>query len=1833
MASSQPTMPGPSSVLSLLTTDVLPEGSSSSSSSSSLPPDGIPLPPTPQLLQPSLPAYLDTINEEESDDLRSVSSTSFTSPRTVIDTTLSSNEHIDKQSTYSVFSDSDYRSPEARSPQQIDRAVGSESPSELDYSSDSQQEITVIEVAQADQTVQPTQASSSSVEAEAVDDLPSSSNSTNLEFSHHLLQELTKLGKEQQLRSLIEDSSISSSSSSSERSIISQVAKEMAAEQSRLLAGNLNMDADRDQDEEIVYNEERRKTVTMDDDISLNSVSINLDATKDSILNQSITSNPMDETSIVMESTARSERPSERPPSPPYDLPPPPVDLKSSRKEYSLPPLPLPPPPPPPPSLPLKDLRSPIRPAPPPPSILHPTPLIAKAKELQQLPFTIPTGPPPPPPPPPPASYSDSYKSDRSRISSVYDRSASYPLTMTVSHPMVINDSRADQGMSSPPNEPPPPPPQPLNTTTKSGFSSREDLLSENAAPSRSTIREIPVQRAPSAVPSQSTVLDYRMPSSYAPPANNDGDEYYRREVISRTIITRSTEALSQPPLGRSSPIERYITYPDPMTREERTVDYKVTYHRDIEEEERRLREEQEKRRVDEHERRRREEETRRQWELKEQELLDRLRRDREHKEREFERNITERERAEKDRIEKDRLERERLEMLRRADWERMENERRGIEESELARKRAIEKERLERERLEEERRERERLERERERLERERLEAERREAERQEKIRIERERIERERIEIERIEKIKRERIERERREKEKQREEEDRLRREREELERIERERRQLEIEERELVEKARREAEDRERERLEDEAREARRREEERREAELLADIQRQAEERERLRRHQEREEQERLDRIRREQQRIEQERADADRRERERLEEERREKELLEAQKRARDQREQERLDDIERERARQEEERKERERREAERRAAIERERKRRQDEEDERLRVVELQRLAAARDAQRRADIDRDREREELDREARKVSEMERLEKERRDRERAEEERSLADLRDKERRNQEIRDRERLEAAEREAARRLDDRRSRDKLDHLVRERTEKERFEIEKRRLLSEKEAMNKKRYDLTSPETLAKLTRPPYFSRDNLNTEVTTKVERQVIERVDRNVWVDDYRYPASHNAIQYSLDSTNEDNARDRLYNPNDLGRNGSTRTSRYRDRARMEKARRDFITGAPDSTDLNDRFLRRSTDDLSVRSRPEYRGPLLQKFHDSEFKSKNDVDNLPYSRVGPSEYGKEFERLLEETERKYAAYRMRMSQPNLYSRSRQYSQNYVETDVDTGRPDLASTTREVEETNLDEIHRRSGSVVDYNRMSRRDASDHATGPSDAHIRSRSADYLMDRRLREETEPPENQLQKAMEASPRSRNVSEHELRFRKSTEKLTVPDWYRENRPTGRPTDVDLTLPRRPYVDNYSQQYSQGFNYTNGGYSQAPVQTPSGHQNLDMPRGMFDRYKDEIEDMRRSRSSLHHLAQDQINRQEPLRPSPKPRRSLSQEVITSVHFHDSALPPKTLPGYTVSEIPGTWNIERTRSSRVIEVADTFVGPKYPEQHGAYTTRYGGRVTIEEVLDSIFQSTRPTRLSEANAMDNVYQGNNDGPGIYTNNYSLMNKVMKQPEIAENLLKSEALFVRCSFCHRSRELSQAKLQFVSCKHCYTYYCSRDCRANDWPQHNNRCSFARINTLCKDVIMKVREDPQAQACMSRIARDGFATSGRGSVNIRLASPLVAQAYVQNGWSALQDVPPQQLLYFYTISALTQEKKEPSLIALCERYDPSVKFILSVSIIADIENCPQTPPPEGIDWPRILDYNQHVQYNPYSPITLVPTDV
>jgi hypothetical protein len=331
-----------------------------------------------------------------------------------------------------------------------------------------------------------------------------------------------------------------------------------------------------------------------------------------------------------------------------------------------------------------------------------------------------------------------------------------------------------------------------------------------------------------------------------------------------------------------------------------------------------------------------------------------------------------------------------------------------------------------------------------------------------------------------------------------------------------------------------------------------------------------------------------------------------------------------------------------------------------------------------------------------------------------------------------------------------------------------------------------------------------------------------------------------------------VDRTLWTSDGYVPSQYHyssgitggsGLPPPLDTSPTDDyglngySRERMYNPrkpddDDFFRGSSKRTSRYK--AKMEKARKEFLHSDQPPTDpLSDRF-RKSTEDLGSR-RPEYRGPLLQKFHSGEFSSRPELDGYGYPRMGPSPYEK------------------------------------------------------ATETNLDDVHR-SKSVLDYNniRHSRKDLVENSDGDQQ-HTRSKSADYLMDRKTREETAPPENELRKTAEITEQ---LSEHELRFRKSVEKLSVPDWCRDyssrrdgspNRQPYAPLPPTTTTSETNRYEYSASRYGQPWSYTEAPPTSELRRAPSGSPvgGIAFPPGMFDKYKEEIEDMRRSRTSLHQL----------------------------------------------------------------------------------------------------------------------------------------------------------------------------------------------------------------------------------------------------------------------------------------------------------------------------------------------------------------
>uniref|UniRef100_A0A2K5EEZ4 Apical junction component 1 homolog n=1 Tax=Aotus nancymaae TaxID=37293 RepID=A0A2K5EEZ4_AOTNA len=75
---------------------------------------------------------------------------------------------------------------------------------------------------------------------------------------------------------------------------------------------------------------------------------------------------------------------------------------------------------------------------------------------------------------------------------------------------------------------------------------------------------------------------------------------------------------------------------------------------------------------------------------------------------------------------------------------------------------------------------------------------------------------------------------------------------------------------------------------------------------------------------------------------------------------------------------------------------------------------------------------------------------------------------------------------------------------------------------------------------------------------------------------------------------------------------------------------------------------------------------------------------------------------------------------------------------------------------------------------------------------------------------------------------------------------------------------------------------------------------------------------------------------------------------------------------------------------------------------------------------------------------------------------------------------------------------------------------CRRTETMFNACLYFKSCHSCYTYYCSRLCRREDWDAHKARCVYGRVASVCRHVLQFCRDSGPVHRAFSRIARVGF---------------------------------------------------------------------------------------------------------------------
>lgn len=163
---------------------------------------------------------------------------------------------------------------------------------------------------------------------------------------------------------------------------------------------------------------------------------------------------------------------------------------------------------------------------------------------------------------------------------------------------------------------------------------------------------------------------------------------------------------------------------------------------------------------------------------------------------------------------------------------------------------------------------------------------------------------------------------------------------------------------------------------------------------------------------------------------------------------------------------------------------------------------------------------------------------------------------------------------------------------------------------------------------------------------------------------------------------------------------------------------------------------------------------------------------------------------------------------------------------------------------------------------------------------------------------------------------------------------------------------------------------------------------------------------------------------------------------------------------------------------------------------------------------------------------------------------------------------------------------------------------CRRTETLFNACLYFKSCHSCYTYYCSRNCRREDWDIHKGSCVYGRIGSSCRHIIKHCRETVEVHKAFSRIAKVGYLSRGRGVLFLGFPNPGSSSSFLQYGLESLLMSPTY-------LSLRELESFKDNLGEYCKElqeagkeYDPNECFILNVSIAVG-EQLPDGPSPRN----------------------------
>lgn len=171
---------------------------------------------------------------------------------------------------------------------------------------------------------------------------------------------------------------------------------------------------------------------------------------------------------------------------------------------------------------------------------------------------------------------------------------------------------------------------------------------------------------------------------------------------------------------------------------------------------------------------------------------------------------------------------------------------------------------------------------------------------------------------------------------------------------------------------------------------------------------------------------------------------------------------------------------------------------------------------------------------------------------------------------------------------------------------------------------------------------------------------------------------------------------------------------------------------------------------------------------------------------------------------------------------------------------------------------------------------------------------------------------------------------------------------------------------------------------------------------------------------------------------------------------------------------------------------------------------------------------------------------------------------------------------------------------------------CKQTESMFNACLYFKSCHSCYTFYCSRNCRRDDWETHKQTCLYGRVNSVCRHVLKFCRENSEIHKSFSRLAKAGYLSRGRGVLFLGFANPETAVNFLQVGLESLLMSPTY-------LSLRELDSFRDNLGEYCKElqmagneYDPNECFLLNVSVAVG-ELVPNRPSPR-VQAPTVRKY-------------------